>query len=275
MTGRANGSFTVTMWAIALAALAFLTVPTLVIVAVSFSASETLGFPPQGFSLRWYGALSELPEMWNAFRNSIVVAAITTSVCVILGVAAALPLASGRSRVIRALDALVMSPLVLPGIAVGLALLIFLNILHWKLSILTMIIAHIVVCTPFLIRTTVASLAQLSPSFREASISLGASELHTFANVILPMIKRGVISGAVITFLSSFDNTTVSLFLSDAGTEVLPVRLWSMIEASLDVRAAAVSTLIIAMTVVIILASEKLGGLSQAVVARSPRTEQV
>jgi putative spermidine/putrescine transport system permease protein len=274
MIDRVNGSFTATMWTIALAALAFLTLPTLVIVAVSFSAGETLGFPPQGFSLRWYVALNALPEMWAAFRNSIVVAAITTSVCVILGVAASLPLAHGRSRAIRALDALIMSPLVLPGIAVGLALLIFLNFLHWKLSMLTLIIAHIVVCTPFLIRTTVASLAQLSPSFRDASISLGASETYTFVHVTLPMIKRGVISGAVITFLSSFDNTTVSLFLSDAGTEVLPIRLWSMIEASLDVRAAAVSTLIIAVTVIMILASERIGGLSQAVVARSPRTEQ-
>lgn len=175
-------------------------------------------------------------------------------------------MAKSRARWVAAMDALVMSPLALPGIAVGLGMLTYFNMIGLKLSIFTLIMSHVVICIPYIVRTTLASLTQLGSSMQEASTVLGASPVYTFIHVTLPLITQGVITGAFMSFLSSFDNITVSLFLSDARTEVLPIRMWSMIENDLDVRAAAISGLLIAATALMMVVLERVSGLSKFLV---------
>ncbi len=119
------------------------------------------------------------------------------------------------------------------------------------------------VCAPFVLRTTTAALAQLDPALLESSASLGAGRLYTFRRVTLPLIGRGIGAGAFLAFMASFDNVPVSLFLSDARTEVLPIHLWQIIETSLDVRAAAASGALIVLTLVLMLVAERLAGLSR------------
>ncbi len=126
-----------------------------------------------------------------------------------------------------------------------------------------LVMGHVIVCVPFVLRTTVAALAQLDPALLDASRSLGAGAWFTFWRVTLPLIGRGVGAGAFLAFMVSFDNVPVSLFLADERTEVLPIHLWQQIETNLDVRTAAASGLIVIFTLAVMFMAERLAGLSK------------
>lgn len=241
----------------------FLLFPTVIVILTSFTASESLKFPPDGYSLRWYAALLGADQMRRAAWNSLKVAVMATAASVALGTAGALALGRSRAWWAHALDSLFMSPLLLPGLAFGFAALMYVSLLGVELSLATLTVGHIVVCVPFVLRTTIASLAQLDPALLDSSASLGASPLFTFRRVTLPMIGRGIGAGAFIAFTASFDNVPVSLFLSDARTEVLPIHLWQIIDTHLDVRAASVSAVLIVFTLLLMLVAERLAGLSR------------
>ena len=124
-------------------------------------------------------------------------------------------------------------------------------------------LGHVIVCVPFVLRTTLAALTQLDPGLLDASYSLGGSWWMTFRRVTLPLIGRGVGSGAFLCFMASFDNVPVSLFLADERTEVLPIHLWQQIETNLDVRTAAASGLIVMLTMLLMIVAERFGGLTR------------
>src|SRR5580700_1243654 len=243
-------------------ALIFLVAPTLIVLITSLTASESLRFPPSGLSLRWYAALIDADQMQRAAWNSLVVALWTTIISVVLGTAAALAIARSREPLMRAADLLFMSPLLLPALAFGFAALIFINKLGLSPSIPLLILGHVIVCVPFVLRTTLASLSQLDPGLHEASEILGASRIMTFRRVTLPLISSGVGAGAFLAFMASFDNVPVSLFLADERTEVLPIHLWQQIETNLDVRTAAVSGVIVLTTLLLMLVAERFAGLT-------------
>ena len=179
-----------------------------------------------------------------------------------LGTAAALAIARSNSAGAKAFDMLFMSPLLLPALAFGFAALVFIYQLGLRPNIPFLILGHVVVCVPFVLRTTLAALTQLDPALLDASASLGAGRWMTFRRVILPLIGRGVGAGSFLAFMASFDNVPVSLFLADERTEVLPIHLWQQIETNLDVRTAAVSGLIVIFTLVLMLIAERFAGLT-------------
>ena len=244
-------------------ALVFLVAPTLIVLITSFTASQSLKFPPESLSLRWYAALWDADQMQRAAWNSLVIAFWTTVISVVLGTAASLAIARSKSRLLRAADVLFMSPLLLPALAFGFAALIFINKLGFTPSIPFLVLGHVIVCVPFVLRTTLAALSQLDPALLEASESLGGGAWMTFRRVTLPLISSGVGAGAFLAFMASFDNVPVSLFLADERTEVLPIHLWQQIETNLDVRTAAASGLIVIFTLVLMLVAEKFAGLTQ------------
>ena len=244
-------------------AMVFLIAPTVIVLLTSFSSSESLRFPPPGLSLRWYYALIDADQMKRAAWNSLVIAVSTTILSVVLGVAAALAIARSGARWVKAADLMFMSPLVLPALAFGFAALVYINKLGFSPSIPLLVLGHIIVCVPFVLRTVVASLTQLDPALLDASESLGAGPWMTFRRVTLPLIAPGVASGAFLAFMASFDNVPVSLFLADERTEVLPIHLWQQIDTNLDVRTAAVSGLIIAFTLILMILTERMAGLTR------------
>jgi putative spermidine/putrescine transport system permease protein len=244
-------------------ALVFLIAPTLIVLITSFTASQSLKFPPDGLSLQWYAALLDADQMQRAAWNSLVIAFWTTVLAVVFGTAAALAIARSRSPWLRAADTLFMSPLLLPALAFGFAALIFINKLGFTPNIPFLVLGHVIVCVPFVLRTTLASLSQLDPALLEASESLGAGRLMTFRRVTLPLISSGVGAGAFLAFMASFDNVPVSLFLADERTEVLPIHLWQQIETNLDVRTAAASGLIVMATLVLMALAERFAGLTR------------
>lgn len=249
---------------LALAAGVLLIAPTLVVLVTSFTSGFSLKFPPPGYSARWYLALwNESPEIVDAFVLSLKVAALACSVSIVLAVAASLALARRPEAWARALEAFFLSPLMLPTLAIGLALLMLFNLAGSGLSFWTLVAGHVAITAPYVFRTTTASLVQMDGALFECARSLGASPLFLFRTVTLPLIFRGVAAGAFIGFMYSFDNVAVSLFLSDARSEVLPIRMWHLIESSLDVRAAAVSGVLIAATLVLMVVMERVAGISR------------
>ena len=250
---------------LAAATLILLIAPSLVVIAVSFTSGFSLKFPPPGYSFRWYAALVDAWQLQFAAKNSLEVATATTLLTVIVGVPAAVAIARSRSVTARILDTIFMSPLVLPALAFGLAALMWFTLLGMRVSPLTLVIGHAIVCTPFVIRTTVAALAQLDPNWVESSASLGASGWYTFRRVTLPTIRPGILAGGFFAFMSSFDNVPVSLFLRDARTDMLPIRMWQDLEGKLDVTTAALSTVLIGLTLVALIVMERLAGLSRRI----------
>jgi putative spermidine/putrescine transport system permease protein len=244
-------------------ALVFLVAPTIIVLLTSFTASESLKFPPAGYSLRWYRALLDADQMQAAAWNSTIVAVWTTIVSVVLGTAGALAIARSDARWARVCDVLFMSPLILPALAFGFAALVYIHLLGFEPSIPFLIVGHVVVCVPFVLRTTIAALAQLDAALLDASASLGATRWMTFRRVTLPLIGRGIGAGAFLAFMASFDNVPVSLFLADERTEVLPIHLWQQIDTNLDVRTAAVSGLIVIATIALMVLAERFAGLSR------------
>ena len=257
-------SFALAFGAAGAVAIVLLVAPTLIVLITSFTNAYSLKFPPPGYSPRWYAALwSDSPEILAAASLSVQVAAIATAVATILAVASAVTLAPRRNAWARVLDAVFMSPLMLPTLALGLALLVLFNALGRGLSMTTLVIGHVAICTPYILRTTTASLLQLDPALLDSARSLGARPWFAFRTVTLPLITPGIAAGAFIAFMASFDNVAISLFLSDARSEVLPIRMWHIIEANLDVRAAAASGVLIAAAVILMLALERLIGVSR------------
>jgi putative spermidine/putrescine transport system permease protein len=244
--------------------LVFLLAPIAVPVVVSFSDSDFLTFPPQGFSLRWYARALQEPEFASAFRLSLTLGLLSTGVALVLGTAAAFALVRYDFRGRAAVQAFSLSPLIFPTLVTGIALLQFFAMLRSDRVLLHLVIGHVVITLPYVVRTVTASLQMLDPQVEDAARTLGADGLRTFYRVTLPLIRPGLLAGAIFAFVTSFDNFTVSMWLKDAEHVPMPLAIFSFITRFLDPTMAALSALLIVMSVVIILAVERLLGLQKA-----------
>ena len=247
-------------------AIVILVAPVVIVVVTSFTTSQTLRFPPPDLSLRWYRGLFDPARsgpIHAAAWNSVWVAGAATLAATVLTVLAALAIARVKRPSARFLEAGFLSPLVLPTLSYGLAALMFFSVLGIRPSINLLVAGHLVVIAPFVFRTTLASLSGLDPTLLEASANLGASRFYGFRRITLPLIAPGILAGAFLAFVSSMDNVPVSLFLSNARTGMLPIRMWGMMESTLDVRVAAIAGVLIAATLVLMLVVDRLTGLTR------------
>lgn len=245
-----------------------LVLPVLVVLLSSFTSSAVLRFPPPGFSLRWYEALfdpARSGHIHGALANSLWVALVATAIAALFATLAALSVARVNRAGARALEAGFLSPLILPGLAFGLAALMFFSLLGFRPSLNLLVAGHLVVVAPFVFRTTLASLSQLDPALHESSASLGAGRLYTFRRITLPIIAPGIAAGAFLAFVASMDNVPVSLFLTNARTNMLPIRMWGMMESQLDVRVAAMSGALIVIVLTLMIAMDRLAGLTRRI----------
>lgn len=235
--------------------------PIAIVITISFTDALALRFPPPGYSIRWYLALFDVEksaEIQRAALNSLIVATCSTAIATTLGTLAALAIARRAWSWAGRLDLIFMSPLVLPSLAIGLAMLMYFTLIGLRPSVPLLIAGHVVMVVPFVLRTTIANLSQLNPVLLDSSESLGASRFFTFRRVTLPLIMPGIGAGTFLAFMASFDNIPVSLFLTDARTEMLPIRMWGMLETRLDVRVAAISGLVSMATLVLLVIVDRL-----------------
>jgi len=244
---------------------AFLLAPILVVIVVSFGDAAFLQFPPQRLSLRWYTNLGEYPDFVHSFWLSLVLAGATAAVTTVVGTLAAFALARHRFPGRALLSALVMSPLVLPGLVTGIALLQFFSLFRTEASFWRLLIAHAVVTVPYVVRSVGAVLVGFDRSLEEAARGLGADAWTTARLVTLPLVKPGLVAGAIFAFILSFDNVVVSIFLTTPRLVPLPIQIYNYVESSARPIIASISTLQIAVIVALLAVAEKLVGFSRYV----------
>ncbi len=229
----------------------YLLAPVLVVVATSVTTTAYPVFPPHGFTLRWFGEFLNNPEFMSGVRLSALLALSAALIATCLGTAAALGLARGPKQTRSALAALFLSPIVFPAIVLGLALLIFYSRVGFSGSFAGLVAAHVVLVTPFVVRLVAASLEEFDDSVEEAARNLGAGWPRVFFQVTLPIIRPGVVAGAVFAFIISFDELVVTLFLAGPDMQTLPIRIYSFVQYnSTPVISAISTTLIIAWVLV-------------------------
>ncbi len=237
--------------------------PTVVVILASFTSTAYLSFPPAGFSLRWYARLLASTEILRAARTSVIVAALATLGALALGVLTAFPLVRGRFRGRDALLAFTLVPLMLPSIVLGIALLFFFGFLQIRLSLATLVVSHILITFPYVMRTSAAALTQVDPALEEAASNLGASAWQTLGHVTLPLLAPGLAVGAGFAFIESFDNLALSIFVAGQRQETLPMRLFQLLVSDIDPVVAAVSTALIASSFLLLLMVYRLAGFRQ------------
>ncbi len=251
--------------AINLFLIGFLLLPIGIVLLFAFNSAAFIVFPPEGFSLHWFKVFFTHREFMGAFWLSLRLAVTTVVLSTIIGTMAALAIVRGRIPAARFLSAVFLSPLMLPAILTGLALFQFYVILDVGRTYTGLLIGHIVITIPYVIRTTTALLHNFDTSVEEAARNLGAGELATFWYVTLPLIRPGVIAGSVFAFIVSFDQFAVSLFLVQPGVNTLPIQLFNYLKYSFDPTVAAAATVSIALSVTMVLLLEKTIGLQEYV----------
>lgn len=252
MIGRAAFN---TLWVLVLF---FLVLPILVVVALSFSSASYLTFPPPAFGIRWYRAYLGSADWLASTWLSIIVAASVVVLSTSLGTLASLGLARLPPTLRAVMAALVLSPLIVPGIVVAIGIYYVFARYHLVGTQAGLILAHTCLAVPFVVISVSASLANLDRRLVQAALSLGATPWGAFRQVTLPLIRPGVLVGALFAFITSFDELIVALFLSGSGAITLPRRMWDDLRFDIDPTIAAVSTLTIALSATLLLGAHLL-----------------
>ncbi len=223
----------------------FLTVPTLVVIPMSFSSSQTFRFPPEGWSLQWYERLFTSPEWSTAILNSLQVGLLTTLLATTLGTAAALGLAMLGSRARGLATGFLLSPIIIPNILI--ALVVFSAFLRLSLTgtLYGIALAHTAIALPFVVIAVTARLQGMDAALQKAGTSLGAGPLSVFRKITLPLALPGVLSGAVLAFITSFDEVVIALFLQSPSTLTLPVQMFNSVTVQIDPTISAASSLMV------------------------------
>ncbi|HYB42884.1 MAG TPA: ABC transporter permease [Candidatus Methylomirabilis sp.] len=237
--------------------LGYLLLPVAVVALASLSRTSYLTVPPRGITLRWFGAVLGDREYVEAIAVSLVLALVSTLGSLVAGTAASYALIRRRVRGAALVSALLNAPLIFPGVVVGVALLQFYAHLHMNGTFAGLALAHMVITVPYVVRAVVASLHGIDPEIESAARVLGASGAVAFLTVTLPLIRPGIAAGALFSFIVSFDNVPVSIFLLGAGRMTLPVKIFTAIEYGVDPSIAAISTMLIALTGIGLAAAER------------------
>lgn len=243
--------------------LSFLVAPVVVVVLVAFTPEGWLKIPTTRFSLRWFRAIAEHPEFIEAFRNSLVIGVAAALLATLLGTQAALAIVRYRFPGRDAVNAFLLSPLMVPTVVTGVSLLYFFTRIGLAATLPGIVAAHVVVTVPYVIRTVSASLAGFDRNLELAAMNLGADRLQTFFRITFPRILPGITAGAIFAFITSFDELTVSLFVTGPRLVTLPIRIYNYITYVTDPLVAAVSAAIVFMTIGAVLLLERLVGLDR------------
>jgi len=242
------------LWTAALVAYAFLYLPLAIVVVYSFNDSR-LNAEWVGFTLDWYRKLAKNEEMIAAAGNSLLIAFAASVVSTVLGTMAGVAMHRYRMRL---LPVLVLTPIAIPEILMGVALLIFFVLLNFTLGLLSVALAHIAFCIGFVAIVVRARLAGMDESLIEAARDCGATPGKAFWRITLPLIMPGVVAGALMAFTLSIDDFVITFFTAGAGTVTLPLQIYSMIKIAVTPEVNAVSTLLMLLTLLLIVAATRI-----------------
>ena len=249
--------------AVAVAVALFMLAPLVVTLLVSFSSSPVFNLPPPEWSLRWYEALSRKDGLLPALLLSLQVAAASTAIALVLGTLCAIAVEHGRFRGREAVLAFLVSPLMMPGLVVGVALLQALREIGLRDVTAALIVGHVVITLPYITRTVHASLALFDLTLIDAARTLGLSYPRAIVKVMVPSLAPAFLTSGLFAFLASLDNYPISIFLTDARNKTLPIEILRYLEETPDPTIAAISSGLILFTIVVLLLAERLVGVKR------------
>jgi putative spermidine/putrescine transport system permease protein len=251
------------LWrALNIALLIFLPLPLFIVAAVSVSPERFLTFPPTGFTLQWYVEFLSSSKWMSVMAVSAVIAAITALLSCAIATLAALALDGVSARFRGLCETLILAPLIFPHAAIGIALYGMMNgvdVLDG--TFLGICVAHVILAGPFAYRPISVALARLEPAMAEAAMNLGATRRETFFRVTLPLLRPGMMAAMLFTFILSFDEVTVTLFLVSPQITTLPIQIFHHVEQSADPVVAAISTFLILASVLLVVVLQRTVGL--------------
>jgi putative spermidine/putrescine transport system permease protein len=249
----------------AAAVVAFILAPVMIVVIASFGTSEVTEFPPRALTLHWYGnALSQrifVDAAWNSAWLALVATALATPIALAAAVATVRYRFPGRD----ALQSFLLAPLVVPAIVTGLAILVSFSAIGVRDIPSRLIGAHVVIVLPYLVRTIMASLTQVDTTLEECARTLGATGLGAFWHVTLPLIRPGIVAGMLFAFILSFDNVSVSLFLTSVRTNTLPLAMLNYVEYNFDPSIVAIASMLVFFSLASAVLLERLVGLKRLI----------
>ncbi|MCQ4162537.1 ABC transporter permease [Roseomonas sp. GC11] len=250
-------------WIMLAASVIFLLAPLVVTVGVSLSPSPVFQLPQGELSWRWYARVGRLEGLLPAVLLSLQVAAFATAASLVLGTLAAIAVVRGQFPGREAIATFLVSPLMLPGLVIGLAMLQYFRALGLREALPSLLLAHVIIVLPYVMRTLVAGLALFDFALIDAARTLGLSYPRAVLRVMVPVLAPSFITGGLFGFLASFDNYPISIFLTDVYHRTLPIQLLQYLGESPDPTIAAVSTLIIALTLLVLFIGDRMVGLSR------------
>ncbi len=241
----------------------FMVAPIAIVCLVAFTPEGFLSVPTTDWSLRWFRAIARYPEFVSAFWTSLGLGALSSAFAVAFSVPAALAIARYRFPGRDAFAALFMSPLMIPHVVLGIAFLRFFTQIGLGGTFPGLVVAHVVIVFPFALRLVLASAVGMDRAIENAAVSLGANGGTVFRRVTLPLILPGVASGWALAFIQSFDEVTMTIFIAAPGATTLPVRMFLYIQDNIDPLVTSVSAAVIAITVVFLVALDRVYGLEK------------
>jgi putative spermidine/putrescine transport system permease protein len=258
-----NGPFALLFNALVIS---FMLAPLLIVCIVAFTPENTLTIPTTRFSLRWFKAVFAHPDFITSFWNSLWLALASATLATVVAVPAGLAITRYSFAGRDALNALFLSPLIIPHLVLGVALLRLFSLIGASGSFGWLVLAHVVVVTPYVLRLVVAASSGADLSCEQAARSLGASDLTVFRRITLPMILPGVSGGWLLAFINSFDEVTMSIFITAPSTVTLPVRMYMYATESIDPLMAAASALMVGFTAAVMVLLDRLYGLDKILI---------
>jgi putative spermidine/putrescine transport system permease protein len=246
--------------AAAIGVVVFLQIPVLVVMLAAFSKTAYLTIPPKGLTLHWFEVVLRDPEYLSAAWTSLWLAAGATAAALVLGLIAAYAIHRRLVPAAGALTSLFMAPLILPSVVLGVALLQYYTLTGMRGSSVGLWLAHVAITVPYVVRASLSSLSSVDEALEDAARVLGADGFTSFRLITFPLVKPGLVAGGLFAFITSLDNVPVSVFLLSASQTTLPVKIFTSVEQGVDPSVAAVSTLLIVTTGIVLLLAERWTG---------------
>jgi putative spermidine/putrescine transport system permease protein len=242
-------------WLVTAAVLSFIVAPVLIVIPLSFSSAQYLTFPPPGFSLRWYEAFFTNKAWVAATLFSVRVGLVTAAIALVLGLLATFALVRFNLRGRKLIFILLILPIVVPEVITALAIYFVFARAQFTGTLASIAIAQSVLALPYVVLVVSPALRNLDPQFEQAARNLGAGPLQTFRHVILPLLRPSIVAAGLFAFLASFDNLLVALYLAGPGAITLPIKMWEGLRLEINPLIAAVSTLEVALSIILLLAA--------------------
>jgi putative spermidine/putrescine transport system permease protein len=254
--------------AIVLLVYLFILAPILFVVVSSFGGSDIMVFPPSQLTLRWYSSIS--PELIHALVNSLVIASCAVVLAMLFGVGVSMAIARGRGRYPEVLGLVSMAPFAIPHLVIGIACF-YASLIAWDAtgvqlvgSRIGVILAHLVIAMPYVVRAVTVGHDHFDRAVEEAALNLGARRWYTFRRVTLPVLLPGLLSGALLAFLASFDDVPITLFMGgEADSTTLSLKILQAVQYSFDPDIMAISSLVILVTIALVVLVDRVIGLER------------